>query len=121
MGIFKEEISVLEDLESRQQPIYKDAVDTGVLAYERFHPYKGTVKEVMHELITDLVEVGACKLVWKSNSPIVQRQYKITVRWSSEGDGAEAGVLYVNDTGRNREYFSIQVSGIHGRENREDY
>lgn len=103
MGVFKEEIRLLEDLYKRQVQIYGDAIDYGVIATPR-------TKNTMRDIITSLP--GMAKPIWKSNAlNMIQRTYESTVEWGG-GDATKVCVHYVNDIPYKKEFFTIDMRAI---------
>lgn len=98
MGVFKEEVQALEELERHQIQIWPDSAERGVVATEG-------VKDTMRSIIKTLLELKESSVVWKSNHlNAIQRHYELTVYFSME-DGVTFDVLYFK--GRGKEFFSI--------------
>lgn len=96
MGVFKEEVKALEDLERLQGQIWPDAADQGVFATD-------DVKDTMRWVVKSLLQLPESRIVFSTDAPAVQRQYELTVYFSME-DGVTFDVLYYK--GR-EEFFSI--------------
>ena len=100
MGVFKEEMKLLEEFSSKQERIYNDAADHGIIA-------TSYVKKVMRETIKTLLPLPGSEVVWKMDTKaIVQRQYNLRIYWSQD-EYTDINVLYVNDRTRCKEFFSI--------------
>ena len=100
MGIFKEEVRALEDLQRRQSSMWNDSADYGVQATDE-------VKSTMRWVLKSLLALEESKVVWKmDDNGITQRQYELTVYFSME-DGVTFNVLYYK--GPKREFFSIDA------------
>lgn len=98
MGVFKEEVRALEDLQRRQSSMWNDSADYGVQATDE-------VKDTMRWVIKSLLALDESKIVWKmDDNGITQRQYELTVYFSKD-DGVTFTVLYYK--GRGTEFFSI--------------
>jgi len=108
MGIFKEEIIFLEELAKNQSRIWNDACDVGVNSSD-------VDMQRMREVIKTLLRLPGSKIVWKADTPSIQRQYELIVMWSLydriDGkdlyDATKVNVLYFN--GRGKEFFSIML------------
>ena len=112
MGIFKEEIKFLEGLELRQSRIYADACDKGIYLNDMSEEELNRLRDVVQELL----ELPGSEVVLKMDSPIVQREYSLIVMWGHcddvRWDATEVQVLYVNDTARKKEFFSITTHHV---------
>lgn len=86
MGVFKEEVSALENLQRQQRQIWSDAADMGVIATDE-------VKDTMRWVIKSLLALDESKIVWRMDGEVTQRQYELTVYFSME-DGVTFDVLY---------------------------
>lgn len=106
MGVFKEEIHFLEDLNKKQVQIWNDSADHGVYASRE-------VKQRMRDVVGTLLELPGSKVVFKQNRPALQRQYKLVVMWGRSYeewyDATLVDMLYFK--GRNKEFFSIRRIG----------
>jgi len=99
MGVFKEEVNKLEQLENQQTRVYPDACDVGI-------PATLEVKNIMRPIIKTLLELDESRVVHKVDTEfITERQYKLVVYFSQE-DGVEFDVLYHGD--KKHEFFSIE-------------
>lgn len=96
MGVFKEEVNALEQLERLQGHIWPDAADQGIFATD-------DVKDTMRWVIKSLLQLKESRIVFSADTPAIQRQYELTVYFSME-DGVTFDVLYYK--GR-EEFFSI--------------
>ncbi len=99
MGVFKEEVRMVEDLLPQQRRIWPDSCDIGVEATDK-------VKDTMRHVIKTLLPLPGSKLIWKSED---KRQYQwiLRVYWSSD-EYTEINVLYFKD--RKKEFFSLNMT-----------
>jgi len=109
MGIFKEEVIFLEGLARRQQQIWPDAADHGVLTKDL------SIDEWtrLRETIRTLLELPGSEITYKADKPAIQRSYKLVVMWGHY-HGVEILISYYK---KNAEFFSISMSNIFKREN----
>ena len=119
MGVFKEEVSYLEDLAKLQQQIYPDSCDYGVYATQE---RKDRIHEILLSLPAGPDGRPAGKPVWKSDvGGMTQRTYNSEVMWDNS-DGVNIAITYVRDRPRKKEYFAIDLKPIHlGEEYNDDY
>lgn len=100
MGVFKEEIAVLEELAKQQVQIYPDSADFGILASKE-------VKDIVREVITNLLPLPGSKIKSRYNGKnYIKRSYELRVYWS-KSDGTIVFVTYHNDLLKKKEFFSI--------------
>ena len=98
MGVFKEEVEMIEELMKRQKAMFVDSADYGVEATLE-------VKAIMRHVLKTLLPLKESRVAWKmDDSRVTQRQYKLTVYFSME-DGVTFNVLYYKEP--KREFFSI--------------
>ena len=109
MGMFKEEICLLETLAKRQRRIWADALDYGI--------YKKDMSKAEVERLRDaaqmLLNLPGSKVLYKVNLPAVQRQYQFIVMWGRNGkkyDASRCKLSYYKD--RKREFFTIDIDHV---------
>lgn len=110
MGSFKSEVKFLEKLETRQIQIWPDSADSGI----RFSDL--TEQEIAHikECIRTLLELPGSKVIYRSDTPAVQRQYHLIVMWGCSNaqtyDATSIDLPYYK--GHGEEFISIIFKSI---------
>ena len=106
MGVFKEEIHFLEDLQKRQSRVWVDSCDVGVSAHK-------VDLNRARQVVKTLLELPGSEVEFKQNRPAIQRQYKLVVMWGRADDGwydaTVCNLLYFQD--RKVSFFSITRLG----------
>lgn len=106
MGVFKEEVYQLQSWSHRQERIYEDACDYGILATDE-------IKKRMKEILLALPELVVTEKI--NSRTQICRQYNSKVWWEP-GNGVNIGIGYVKDLQRKKEFFTIYMVNLHTSE-----
>jgi hypothetical protein len=105
MSAFKEELIVLEALAKKQTRLYNHSADFGICFDNHYEEQITTTRMAVKRLL----DLPGSKVVYKSNKPYVQRQYRLRVMWSCS-EATDVDFRYFEYRGK--KYFSIFFSNV---------
>lgn len=108
MGVFKEELHFLTNLEKEQERIWEDSADVGIYT-------KDIDMDRMREVITTLLELPGSEVEWKQKAHgWNQRTYNLIIMWGCNSpniyDATQIKVNWYKD--KKKEFFSIDSRAV---------